>query len=215
MKKIITLFIILICSFSLRAQLTIDFTWCPVYDTSLQTCCIQFQNLTVDSGGGTIGGYIWDFGDGDTSNLSDPLHCYPVTGTFIVYLTVLYNGNPVGPVSHSLTITNLDTTGCNCDSLIGVNEITSGDYSFSLAPNPFHERTVFKWQANINVNKNFKDAEMRIYNSLGELMRVEKVALQDQQEIVIERETLPQGVYHFEISTSDAGQIALGKFLIE
>jgi hypothetical protein len=213
-KKIVTLFIILTCSFSLRAQLTIDFTWCPVYDTSLQTCCIQFQNLTVDSGGGTIGGYNWDFGDGDTSNLSDPVHCYPVIGSFTVYLTVFYNGNVLVPVSHSLTITHLDTTGCNCDSLIGVNEITPGKYSFSLAPNPFHNRTILKWSTNLN-ETNLTDADLRIYNSMGAMIRSEKVKLQDQQQLIIERMTLPPGFYHFEINTSDSRQVALGKFLIE
>jgi hypothetical protein len=215
MKKIITFFIILNSSFSLHAQLTIDFTWCPVYDTSLQTCCIQFENLTVDSGGGTIGGYIWDFGDGDTSNHSDPIHCYPVTGSYTVYLTVFYNGNVLVPISHSLTITHLDTTSCNCDSLIGVKEIPFGNYSFSLAPNPFHNRTILKWSAIVNENTKLSYADFRIYNSLGALMRVEKVALRDQQEIIIERKSLPPGFYHFEISTKDSRQVAFGKFLIE
>jgi len=213
MKKIITLFIILICSFSLRAQLYGEFTWCPVPDSSGTLCCIQFENLSVDSGG-TISGYHWSFGDGVEGYISDPRHCYSAIGTYIVYLFV-FSSSGVDTVIHSLTITHLDTAGCNCDSLIDVYEIASGKYSFSLAPNPFHERTVLKWHVNINENKKFTDAEMKIYNSLGALMRVEKVAVQDQQEIVIERTTLPPGVYHFEISTKEEVKVARGKFLIE
>jgi PKD repeat protein len=213
MKKLFTLFVILTSSFSSRAQISAEFTWCPVYDTTTQLCCIQFENLSVDSGG-PITSYFWSTGDGGSSTYSDPQWCYSVTATYIVYLIVT-GPSGVDTIFHPLTINHLDTTGCNCDSLIGVNEIASGYYSFSLAPNPFHERTVLKLHSNFNENKKFKDAELRIYNSLGELMRVEKVAVHDQQEIVIERATLSPGVYHFEINTRDMGQVAFGKFLIE
>jgi len=210
MKKLFTLlFILLSCSFSLRAQLYGEFTWCLVYDTTLQRCCIQFENLSVDSGGPILGNH-WDFGDGDTSNSSDPFHCYPVAATFFVYLYV-YSAGSYDTVIHTLTINHLDTTDCNCDSLIGVNEISSG--GFSISPNPFHDKTTLSWYS--AGNKKIQDAEIRIYNSIGVLMRTENVVLDERQEFIFERKSLPTGIYYFEISGMDAIKIGQGKFLIE
>lgn len=214
MKKLFLFSILLLFSFSLRAQLTIDFTWCPVYDTSLQTCCIQFENLTVDTNSGDVLGYVWEFSAFDTSHLEDPMHCYPFTGTFTVYLHVTLNGVSVpGGAIHFLTINHLDTTDCNCDSLIGVNEISSGDFSFSLSPNPFREKTILTLYSLRNNQR--KDAEIRIYNSPGALLRREKVVFNNRQEIIVEGKLLSEGIYYFEISSVDEAIIARGKFLIE
>ncbi len=48
---------------------------------------VTFQNTT--SGGGT---YLWDFGDGSTSTLQNPLYSYSMPGTYTISLTV-YGGN--------------------------------------------------------------------------------------------------------------------------
>jgi PKD repeat protein len=42
---------------------------------------------TSTSGSGTT--YVWDFGDGNTSSLSDPMHTYAAAGTYTVCLIVL------------------------------------------------------------------------------------------------------------------------------
>lgn len=48
---------------------------------------ITFQNST--SGGGT---YLWDFGDGSTSTLQNPVYSYAMPGTYTISLTV-FGGN--------------------------------------------------------------------------------------------------------------------------
>jgi PKD repeat protein len=176
-----------------------------------QSCCIQFQNLSVDSVG-TITAYHWDFGDVDISNISDPLHCYPVTGTFIVYMFVT-SSSGVDTAIHPLTITHLDTTGCNCDSLIGVNEISARNFAVYIFPNPFHDKTTISLHTELN--KNLSEAEIRIYNSIGVMVRKENVALDKKQELVFERESLPPGIYYFEISSEGILQAAHGKLLIK
>jgi hypothetical protein len=211
MKKIIILFAILICSFSLRAQLYGEFTWCPVPDSTGQLCCIQFEDLSVDSGG-TISSYHWSFGDGVEGYVSDPRHCYLAIGTYIVYLFV-FSSSGVDTVIHSLTITHLDTAGCNCDSLIGVNEISSGNFSFTISPNPFHENTIITMH--IFGNKKLNDAEIRIYNSIGAFMRTENFVLDGKQEIIFERRSLSPGVYYFTIITEGLKQASPSMLIIE
>ncbi len=45
---------------------------------------IQFKNLST----GNPSQYIWDFGDGSTSNASNPFHYFPEAGTFSVSLSI-------------------------------------------------------------------------------------------------------------------------------
>ncbi|HEO69771.1 MAG TPA: PKD domain-containing protein, partial [Candidatus Hydrogenedentes bacterium] len=48
---------------------------------------IQFSDLST-GGLGMITTWLWDFGDGTTSNLRHPAHSYPSTGSYTVTLTV-------------------------------------------------------------------------------------------------------------------------------
>lgn len=58
----------------------------------------QFTNTSITSGNAI---YNWDFGDGTSSNASNPQHSFSSSGTFIVRLTV---SNVCGTVSHVDTI---------------------------------------------------------------------------------------------------------------
>ncbi len=49
---------------------------------------VTFTNLSAPAGTG----WIWDFGDGDTSQLQNPFHKYSDTGFYSVTLTVINNG---------------------------------------------------------------------------------------------------------------------------
>ncbi len=59
------------------ADFNIPDTLCSTYD-------ITFNNTTV---GGNY--FHWDFGDGDTSLLHDPVHTYPGPGTYVIELIVI------------------------------------------------------------------------------------------------------------------------------
>ncbi|MFC1734307.1 M14 family zinc carboxypeptidase, partial [candidate division KSB1 bacterium] len=66
-------------------------------DTSSCTGLIEFQSQSSP----TITNYIWDFGDGTTSSIKDPIHQYLSNGVYTVKLKVI---NPVG--SDSIIKTN-------------------------------------------------------------------------------------------------------------
>lgn len=48
---------------------------------------VGFQDLSQISGGGSITGWLWDFGDGGTSDVQHPAHQYNAVGTYDVTLT--------------------------------------------------------------------------------------------------------------------------------
>lgn len=54
--------------------------------------CVQFTDSSSVSNG-NITGWLWEFGDGETSTIQNPLHCYTMTGVFSVTLTVTTNNN--------------------------------------------------------------------------------------------------------------------------
>jgi PKD repeat protein len=51
---------------------------------------VQFTDTSTDSDG-TITGWSWDFGDGNSSIAQHPLHTFSVAGTYAVSLTVTDN----------------------------------------------------------------------------------------------------------------------------
>ena len=62
-----------------------------VADFSAKPVCVNLQvpliNNTLYNGTSTVN-YLWDFGNGDISNLRDPVYSYPSTGTYSIRLTV-------------------------------------------------------------------------------------------------------------------------------
>ncbi|RZS93976.1 PKD domain-containing protein [Aquimarina brevivitae] len=57
----------------------------PVVNFEASTDCniVSFRSTTAN----TVNTYLWDFGDGTTSNVSDPVHTYNQSGTYTVSLT--------------------------------------------------------------------------------------------------------------------------------
>ncbi|MFK8101742.1 MAG: PKD domain-containing protein [Saprospiraceae bacterium] len=83
--------------------------------------CVQFQN----SSEGKNLSYFWDFGDGETSNLKKPLHCFANEGVYTICLTVTdaYGCEETLCKSDYITIANpvanfsVDVTGGTCPPL--------------------------------------------------------------------------------------------------
>lgn len=73
---------------------------------TVDTSVCQFQPIAMlDSSLGNVQSWFWDFGDGNTSNMPQPVHVYSALGGFTVSLTVT------------------DQTGCK-DTLVRQNYIT-------------------------------------------------------------------------------------------
>lgn len=70
----------------------------PVVDFDVQPVCLgdssHFVDLTVMNNG-TIASWLWDFGDGNTSDQQNPVHLYQAANTYTVTLTVASNSGCV------------------------------------------------------------------------------------------------------------------------
>jgi len=213
MKNLLLLsHLIFLSNFSF-AQLNAEFTWCPEPDSSAQICCIRFENLSTDTGG-TITSYFYIFGDGTESTLMQPLHCYSQLGTYIVYLFVTDNLGNVDTAIHSLTITHVDTAGCNCDSLIGINEAEAGFDDFNLTPNPIEDHATLTWSLNGISSRNFSKTDMIIYNAAGQAVRIDPIQLEEGK-YNFERRDLQSGIYYFKIVSADKKLCGRGKFILK
>jgi PKD repeat protein len=66
---------------------------------------VEFTDTSTDSDG-TIAGWNWNFGDGNSSIAQHPVHEFPVTGTFAVSLTVTDNGGGTGSTSKNISVSS-------------------------------------------------------------------------------------------------------------
>jgi len=55
--------------------------------------CVELRDTSTVAAPDKITAWLWNFGDGGTSGLPDPKHCYKDTGTYSVTLTVTTNNN--------------------------------------------------------------------------------------------------------------------------
>src|SRR4030042_4049960 len=82
-----------------------DFTYNPSSPTIEDI--IQFTDISIDSDG-TIGSWIWNFGDGDTSNLQNPTHDYTDDEIYTVILTVTDDDGATDSISKYIDMSNED-----------------------------------------------------------------------------------------------------------
>jgi len=89
-----------ICS---NAPCNADFTW-----VSNGNLAVQFTDIST----GTIGSWAWEFGDGTTSSLQNPLHTFPQEGYYDVTLTIGAGTTCFDTITHTVYVT--DSTGGDC-----------------------------------------------------------------------------------------------------
>ena len=76
---------------------------------------VKFHSETPGSAAGCLQVLEWDFGDGNTSNVRDPIHTYADGGTYQVTLTARGPGSPAGVTSAAQSVkTGGGGGGCGC-----------------------------------------------------------------------------------------------------
>ena len=101
------------------------------FDVSNNSLCmgetIQFNDFST----GSVSSWDWDFGDGGSSNDSDPTHLYGSPGTYTVTLTVT---NTIGSdtETQNITINDLPSVSLNTP----LSQVCNTDGSFSVSGSP-------------------------------------------------------------------------------
>ena len=78
-----------------------DFTYSPSNPGTYET--VTFTDQSSDSDG-TVVGWSWNFGDGDTSADRNPLHQYSAAGNYTIILTVTDDDGNTDSTSRSVTV---------------------------------------------------------------------------------------------------------------
>ncbi len=102
-----------------------DFSYSYITQDSL-----QFNDLSTCSSGYNIVNWIWDFGDGESSNLSNPTHQFNNTGVYNVELTISIDSN--GYVYN-----------CNVIKTITITSLPSVSFTWSPEPTNLGDPTSF------------------------------------------------------------------------
>lgn len=93
----------LTCTDTLEQVVIIRALPAPNFEITNQELChpaeVHFQNLTPNAES-----YEWQFGNGDSSVLNNPIYTYPTAGTFSVTLTAINNGQCLATIERPITI---------------------------------------------------------------------------------------------------------------
>jgi hypothetical protein len=153
--------------------------------------------------------YLWNWGDGNTSNTAYPSHTYNNPGYYYISLTITDSIN----CEHSYTYS--DYFDKNIDQIIYINVISpaqigiqeiKNNLHFSLFPNPFSSSATLMLSAPV------LNAKLSIYDMIGkEVKRIENL---NGKEIIIQKENLKTGMYFFKIE-DNKGFVGNGKFVVE
>jgi serine protease len=83
----------------------------PSADFSYQAdmLTVYFTDTSTDSDG-TIAGWNWNFGDGNSSNTRNPVHTFSVADTYLVSLTVMDNDGETGSASKNISVSDDETS---------------------------------------------------------------------------------------------------------
>lgn len=117
-------------------QQTVNISPKPVasFITNAAIQCLENNNFTfTNTSTGSIATYLWNFGDGTTSNLASPSKAYSVAGTYIVKLFVTGANGCVDSSFTTLTVNPKPTanfalvgfTGCSNSNSISLNNTST------------------------------------------------------------------------------------------
>lgn len=106
-----------------------------VCDTSFT---VQFTDLTVDSSGGALQAWYWDFGDNTRDSTQSPTHTYSQSGTYTVSLEVVSLDGCRGSLSQTITVLIPQLAG---NDTLG---ICPGNTSVQLNPNG-NPNLLYQW----------------------------------------------------------------------
>ena len=143
-------------------------------DTFLLTDSIYFYDTSQYANQ-----WSWNFGDGETDTVQNPVHIYDSAGTYTVTL-VITNENCID--STCVTITVIDDSG--------VEELQITNFKFLIYPNPFKNETHIKY----NIPETVYNAKIHIYNLTGTKLKT-YLLFNGNGEILLRAKELGNGIY--------------------
>jgi gliding motility-associated-like protein len=136
---------------------TAEFT----FDTSCAGQPITFIDASIGNGS-TITGWDWDFGDGNTSALQNPIHPYSNAGNFVVTLVITNNSGCTDTVRHVVIADSLP------EPLFVAPAVCFGDTTHFTDLSISHGSAIVSWQWDFgDGNGSILQNPSHLYNSAG------------------------------------------------
>lgn len=178
---------------------TADFEFSPAEPTTEDI--VRFTDLSTDPDGEVVS-WMWDFGDGTTSELQNPEHRFTEPGTYTIKLTVTDDEGATATKTQEIFVAPM------------VTEITIIVY-----PNPAKDRVTFRYY----LPRGMKRATLFIFNLVGELVFSQELdvgKIEFTWDLKDSRgRSLPNGLYFFFIQGIDAQdrprRSKIGKLVIQ
>ncbi|ASK30799.1 hypothetical protein CEY12_12045 [Chryseobacterium sp. T16E-39] len=139
---------------------------------------VQFTDNSVDATG-----YYWNFGDGGTSTLQNPVHTYANTGYYNVSLSISGTSCDVDKICKTVYV----------EPKLGVNE-TGNVVNFDISPNPFTN------EITINIAPT-KDLMLELYTAVGDKLKT--IDISNKKQSVIQLRELTPGVYFIQLRSKE------------
>ncbi len=151
---------------------------------------VEFTNASINA---TT--YLWDFGDGNTSAETDPVHIYSSAGSYMVSL-IATNSYCEDTVSHEISV-----------PLVGLEEIYSENL-VQIYPNPCSSTARLRL-----TNHEQRYLISDLYMISGERIKrlVNEVVPAGIHEIEIDMSDLPAGMYYIRVQAGE--QVGVGKIV--
>lgn len=174
------------------------------FDIDKFGCTYDFSVNANVSSGGTIVGYLWNFGDGSTSTDANPSHTYTANGSYVVCVTIVVL-NPFGECCTETFCTEIYVEG-DC---FGEGKAAPGNSGqtlqdmrdpqpFRLFPNPAQGAIQVEWDYEGESVK----ADVAIYDLAGKQVKSERNAFrlnEGNNRYTIDTESLSPGAYIIEL----------------
>ena len=175
--------------------------WIGTHDGLAVFSCEVLADFSFTSDGESVffennsseGSFLWDFGDGNTSNLHTPQHTYEQNGIYEVCLTVIMDCG--------------QRTMCYEVEITSVGVEKHGNESYSIYPNPAQDGFFVEFTA-----PNSKEITYSVYNMLGQ--EVVSNSMQQSKQLYISSENWRNGLYVITFKDEDGREIEKKKVMI-
>jgi gliding motility-associated-like protein len=117
---------------------TVEIFPIPAPNFQVSTVCVGIESEFINSStiaSGSIANWLWDFGDGNTSNLQNPTHSYAATGSFNVTLTTTSNNGCVNSITLNANVINTPVANFNVANQCFYNAFNFQNTSTAGIPN--------------------------------------------------------------------------------
>ncbi len=159
----------------------VSFNPSPTAGFTAQTTGTQTQFANTSTGFPVSA--VWDFGDGNSSTQSNPVHSYATSGTYLVCLT-------------ASTAQSCSDTFCDSVAVVIVSRAEPSPEGFSIYPNPSPH------QFYLNPNQGpTGPLDLEVWDGLGRRILTQTVPAGQQWPVVVPLHSAVSGVYLLKVTT--------------